>query len=78
MLEARKETLVPLRERNEIGRVSSPCHLQGVRALGEKQICDALGSVVRRNMERRPSVLVLGIDVSSVRKKPARCRKRLV
>ena len=54
---------MPLRERNEIGRVSSPRDLERVSALGEEEICDALGSVVRRDMEGCPSLLVLGIDV---------------
>lgn len=78
MLEARKESLVLPRERNQIGRVSSPRHLQGVSALGEKQIHDAFGSVIGRHMKRRPSVLVLGIDIGSLAKKDAGCRKRLV
>jgi hypothetical protein len=78
MLEPRKESLVPLRERNEIGRVSSPRDLQGVCPLGEKEIYDALGSVVGRDMKGGPSVLVLGVDVGSVRKKSAGRRKRLV
>ena len=78
VLEPRKESLVSSRERNEVGRVSSPRHLQGVGALGEKQIHDAFGSVIGRHMKRRPSVLVLGVDIGSLPKKSTRCRKRLV
>jgi hypothetical protein len=78
MFEPRKELPMPLGERKQIGRVSSPRHLQGVSALGEKQIHDALGSVERRNMKGCPSVVVLGIDVGSLFKKRTRRRKRLV
>jgi hypothetical protein len=78
MFEPRKELPVPLRECNEIGRVSSPRDLQGVCPLGEKQIHDAFRSIIRCDMQGRPSVVVLGIDVGLLRKKPARCRKRLV
>jgi hypothetical protein len=78
MFEPRKELPVPLRKRNEIGRVSSPRDLQGVCPLGEKQIDDAFRSIIRCDMKGCPSVLVLGVDVGLLRKKSARRRKRLV
>ena len=67
-----------LGEGNQIGRVSRPRDFRGVSPFGQEQVHDALGSVERRDVKRCPSLLVLRVDVCTLRKKRTRQGKRPV